>query len=89
VCHAFLTDAKFYQLLRRIAESIGEKVRARGCDCRGVLHSAHHPRKPRGLRSALDDAYESRLSFRLPETVVGDATHRLRCASSGARSTWG
>jgi hypothetical protein len=63
VCHAFLTDAKFYQLLTQIDESIAEEVRARGCDCGGVLHSARYPRKPRGLRSALDDAYERRLSF--------------------------
>ena len=63
VCHAFLTDAKFYQLLTRIDESIAEEVRARGCCCGGVLHSARYPRKPRGLRSALDESYESRLSF--------------------------
>jgi len=63
VCHTFLTDPKFYQLLTRIDESIAEEVRARGCDCGGALHSARYPRKPRGLRSALDDAYEHRLSF--------------------------
>jgi hypothetical protein len=63
VCHAFLTDAKFYQLLTQIDASIAEEVRARGCDCGGVLHSARYPRKPRGLRSALADAYERRLSF--------------------------
>jgi len=63
VCHAFFTEASFYQLLTRIDESIAEDVRARGCDCGGVLHSARYPRKPRGLRGALDDAYESRLSF--------------------------
>jgi hypothetical protein len=28
-----------------------------------VLHSARYPRKPRGIRSALDSNYESRLSF--------------------------
>jgi hypothetical protein len=63
VCHAFLTDTSFYQLLTRIDESIAEEVRARGCDCGGVLHSARYPRKPRGLRSALNESYESRLSF--------------------------
>jgi hypothetical protein len=30
VCHAFLTDANFYQLLFRIDESIAEEVRERG-----------------------------------------------------------
>ena len=63
MCHAFLTDTKFYQLLTRIDESIAEEARARGCDCGGVLHSARYRRKPRGLRSALDSSYESRLSF--------------------------
>jgi len=63
VCHAFLTDTDFYQLLTRIDESIAEEVSERGCDCGGVLHSARYPRKPRGIRSALDSNYESRLSF--------------------------
>jgi hypothetical protein len=63
VCHAFLTDTSFYQLLTRIDESLAEEVRARGCGCGGRLHSARYPRKPRGLRSALDASYESRLSF--------------------------
>ena len=63
MCHAFLTDANFYQLLFQIDESIAEEVGARGCDCGGVLHSARYPRKPRGVRSALDASYESRLSF--------------------------
>jgi hypothetical protein len=63
VCHAFLTDTNFYQLLFQIDESIAEEVSARGCDCGGALHSARYPRKPRGIRSALDCSYESRLSF--------------------------
>jgi hypothetical protein len=63
VCHGFLTDANFYRLLTRIDESIAKDVRARGCSCGGQLHSARYPRKPRGLRSALDSSYESRLSF--------------------------
>jgi hypothetical protein len=63
VCHAFLTNTNFYQLLFQIDESIAEEVGARGCDCGGVLHSARYPRKPRGIRSALDSSYESRLSF--------------------------
>jgi hypothetical protein len=63
VCHAFLTDTNFYQLLFRIDQSIAEEVRERGCECGGVLHAAPYPRKPRGVRSALDDSYQSRLSF--------------------------
>jgi hypothetical protein len=63
VCHAFLTDARFYQFLFRIDQSMAEEVREAGCHCGGVLHSACYPRKPRGMRSALDESYESRLSF--------------------------
>jgi hypothetical protein len=63
VCHAFLTDTNFYQLLFEIDQSIAEEVRERGCDCGGRLHSARYPRKPRGVRCALDERYESRLSF--------------------------
>jgi len=63
VCHAFLTNPNFYQLLLQIDESIAEEVRVRGCRCGGRLHSARYPRKPRGLRAALDEHYERRLSF--------------------------
>jgi hypothetical protein len=63
VCHAFLTDANFYRLLFQLDESLAEEVRARGCDCGGWLHSARYRRKPRGIRSALDASYASRLSF--------------------------
>jgi hypothetical protein len=63
VCHAFLTDANFYQLLTRLDESIAAEVRARGCSCGGRLHSARYPRKPRGVRSSMDESYKSRLSF--------------------------
>jgi hypothetical protein len=63
VCHAFLTDTNFYQFLTRIDGSIAEQVRARGCDCGARVHSARYPRKPRGVRSALDASYEHRLSF--------------------------
>ncbi len=40
MCHAFLIDTSFYQLLTRIDESLAEEVRARGCGCGGRLHSA-------------------------------------------------
>ena len=63
MCHAFLTDTNFYQLLFQIDQSIAKEVRERGCECGGALHAAPYPRKPRGVRSALDDSYQSRLSF--------------------------
>ena len=73
VCHAFLTDTGFYQLLTRIDASIAEEVRARGCDCGGVLHSARYPRKPRGVRGALDASYESRLREHGVKLIEGES----------------
>lgn len=63
MCHAFLHDVNFYDLLFRIDQSIAEEVRKAGCPCGGILHRADYPRKPRGIRGALNDAYDRRLSF--------------------------
>lgn len=64
MCHAFLSDSRFYQLLFHMDLSLAAEVQAGGCCfCGGALHSARYPRKPRGLRSALDESYETRLSF--------------------------
>lgn len=63
MCHAFLNDSRFYQFLFRIDQDIAAEVQAGGCSCGGVLHSARYPRKPHGIRSVLDESFESRLSF--------------------------
>lgn len=63
MCHAFLNDSRFYRLLFRIDQDLAAQVRAGGCCCGGVLHSARYPRKPRGIRSSLDESYATRLSF--------------------------
>ncbi len=63
MCHAFLSDPNFYDLLFRLDEDLAEEVRVAGCACGGVLHSARYPRKPRGMRTALGEAYQTRLSF--------------------------
>ena len=63
MCHAFLSDPNFYDLLFRLDEDLAGEVRGAGCACGGVLHSARYPRKPRGMRTALGEAYETRLSF--------------------------
>jgi len=64
VCHSFLSDSRFYQLLFHMDQELATDVQGGGCCfCGGVLHSARYPRKPRGLRSALDASYETRLSF--------------------------
>lgn len=64
MCQAFFNDARFYQFLFQIDQAIATEVQSGGCaHCGGVLHSAGYPRKPRGLRSALDASYSIRLSF--------------------------
>ena len=64
VCHAFLNDSRFYRYLFLIDQDIASDAQSSGCPyCGGVLHSARYPRKPRGIRSALDASYETRLSF--------------------------
>ena len=63
MCHAFFNDSRFYQFLFRIDQDIAAEVQAGGCSCGGVLHSACYPRKPRGIRCALEESCESRLSF--------------------------
>ena len=63
MCHAFLNDSNFYHLLFRIDQSIAVEEQKIGCSCGGVLHSARYPRKPRGIRSVLDESYDYRLSF--------------------------
>lgn len=63
MCHAFPNDSSFYQLLWRMDQDIAAEVRAGGCSCGGVLHSARYPRKPRGSRSPLGQSYQTRLSF--------------------------
>ena len=64
MCHAFLSDARFYRLLFHMDQDLANQVRQAGCRfCGGVLHSARYPRKPRGLRAALDATYDTRLSL--------------------------
>ena len=64
MCHDLLKDANFWQALTDLDHQTASQVRARGCPCGGVLHSARYPRKPRGVgRDVLSPEYESRLSF--------------------------
>ena len=64
MCHAFLSDARFYRLLFQLDQELAAEVQARGCLlCGGVLHSARYPPKPRGLRGTLDETHDTRLSF--------------------------
>ncbi len=64
MCHNFHSNSTFYKLLSNIDESTAREAQSAGCPwCGGVLHSACYPRKPRGIRSALDESYFSRWSF--------------------------
>jgi len=63
VCHALLQDPNFFRLLLRIDEELAGKLRAGGCSCGGVLHSADYPRKPRGCLAEVRSQFESRWSF--------------------------
>jgi len=64
MCHAFLSESRFYQFLFRIDQEIADQARLKGCaHCGGRLHVADYPRKPRGIRCALDESYETRLSY--------------------------
>lgn len=61
---ALLGDARLYRLLQGFDEDLAAKARARGCVvCRGVLHGARYPRKPRGGATELGPEYDKRLSF--------------------------
>jgi len=64
VCQAFFNDASFYQKLFQLDQAIANDAQAAGCPhCGDRLHGANYPRKPRGVRSALDESYQYRLSF--------------------------
>ena len=59
-----LLDAKFSSFLLRIDEDLAAATRAGGCRrCGGALHRDRYPRKPRGGRGDLGEAYGYRLSF--------------------------
>ena len=64
MCHDLLKDANLWQLFTDLDHQIASEIRARGCPCGGLLHSARFPRKPRGIsRHLLGPEYQSRLSF--------------------------
>ena len=81
MCHAFLTDSRFYRFLFRIDLDIAAEVQWGGClHCNGSLHVSSYPRKPRGIRFVPDESYESRLSFCCAEDGC-----RRRCTPPSVR----
>jgi hypothetical protein len=63
VCHTLLHDPKLLALLTEADEERAARVRAAGCFCGGVLHSARYPRKPRGIAREVRQLSYRRLSF--------------------------
>ena len=63
VCHTLLHDPKLHTLLTEADEERAARVRAAGCFCGGVLHSARYPRKPRGIPLELRGLAYRRHSF--------------------------
>lgn len=63
MCHTLLHDPKLLTLLTEADEERAARVRAAGCFCGGVLHSARYPRKPRGVAREHRQVSYRRLSF--------------------------
>lgn len=59
-----IDDASFYHMLERIDAELAETTRQAGCRCcKGVLHKAYYPRKPRGGPPGLPATYGCRASY--------------------------
>ena len=63
MCHTLLHDPKLLALLTEADRERAARVRAAGCFCGGVLHSARYPRKPRGIAREVRQLSYRRLSF--------------------------
>lgn len=58
------SDATFYHVLERIDAELAETTRRARCPrCKGVLHKASYPRKPRGGPADLPACYGVRASY--------------------------
>ncbi len=64
MCHALVNDPVFFHLLTRIDAEHAEEIRQERCPrCKGPLHVADYPRKPRGCPPSVLEEYSRRLSF--------------------------
>lgn len=64
MCHSLLHDPAFFHLLTRIDAEHAKEIRQGRCPrCKGPLHVADYPRKPRGCPPSVLEEYSSRLSF--------------------------
>jgi hypothetical protein len=58
-----MADAIFHKQLLAFDRDLAATARAKGCSCRGVLHSGDFNRKPRGAPRGLGDDHARRFSF--------------------------
>ena len=82
-----LKDMGFFEFLGRLDADLAEEARRGGCPhCRGVLHCARYPRKPRGGPPGL--GRESWSSDRLRLAFMREE-HRTQRRSDGTISVQG
>jgi hypothetical protein len=63
LCHALITDTRFWPFLLDVDRDLAEGVREGGCPiCGEALHRSDYPRKPRGAED-LPEEYSRRFSF--------------------------
>ena len=63
MCHTLLQDPRFFSLLLLIDQDQAAQAKAAGCTCKGRLHRANYPRKPRGCLPQFRASFDHRLSF--------------------------
>ena len=63
LCEKLIHNVRFHKLLVKFDHDLARAARAQGCHCGGKLHSAHYPRKPRGVPAHATEFYCERLSL--------------------------
>jgi hypothetical protein len=59
----FIHNVRLHKLLVKFDHDLARAARAQGCYCGGKLHSAHYPRKPKGVPANVREFYCERLSL--------------------------
>lgn len=70
----FIHNVCLHKLLVMFDHDLARAARARGCPCGGKLHSAHYPRKPRGVPANVREFYRERLSLCCAEDTCRERT---------------
>jgi len=64
LCQQLLSDARFHRQLFEIDIDLAAQARSTRCSaCRGALHAASYPRKPRGVPEGQGAEFDRRFSF--------------------------